>query len=238
MQALLFDCDGVLADTERDGHRVAFNGAFAARGIAAEWSVERYADLLRTAGGKERMRRWFDQDGWPVAEAERDALIADLHRTKTALFMEIVEAGLVPLRPGVARLIDEAQAARLPVAICSTSAERSVQAIVNQLGTARASKIRLFAGDVVPAKKPDPAVYFLAAETLGVAPARCVVVEDSANGLRAAVAAGMACIVTTSSYTADEDFAGAARIVSELGDPPTAQITLDDCRAALVAVVT
>ncbi len=237
MDALLFDCDGVLADTERDGHRVAFNRAFAARGLASDWSVERYGDLLRTAGGKERMRRAFDEDGWPVPEGERDALIADLHRLKTGLFMEIVDGGQLPLRPGVARLIDEALAAGMKVAVCSTSNERAVQAIIDQLGPERARHIGLFAGDVVKAKKPDPAIYNLASETLGVAPRRCAVIEDSNNGLRAALAAGMACIVTTSSYTAEEDFSGAARVVSELGDGQAAQVRLDDCRRAVEAAV-
>lgn len=233
MDALFFDCDGVLADTERDGHRVAFNRAFAARGVAQDWSVDRYGALLRTAGGKERMRRAFDEEGWPVPDGERDALIADLHRLKTGLFMEIVDGGQMPLRPGVARLVDEALAAGVKVAVCSTSNEKAVQAIIDQLGPDRARSIGLFAGDVVHAKKPDPAIYRLAAATLGVDPGRCAVIEDSQNGLKAALAAGMACIVTVSSYTGGEDFSGAARVVSELGDPPDVQVTLDDCRRAL-----
>ena len=231
LQALLFDCDGVLADTERDGHRVAFNQAFRALGLDADWSVERYEELLKTAGGKERMARHFDESGWTVEPDQRAALIAELHKRKTALFMDIVEGGRMPLRPGVARLVDEAFGAGIKVAVCSTSNERAVQAVIDQLGPDQARRISLFAGDVVPKKKPDPAIYRLAAETLGVDPARCVVIEDSNNGLRAALAAGMHCIVTTSSYTTDEDFAGADRVVSELGDPPGVQVTLSDCQA-------
>ena len=107
MQALIFDCDGVLVDTERDGHRVAFNAAFKAIGWTTEWSVERYGELLTTAGGKERMRRHFDEKGWPVSEAERDAAIASLHKLKTDLFMQLIENGSLPLRTGVARIVDD-----------------------------------------------------------------------------------------------------------------------------------
>ena len=230
MQALFFDCDGVLADTERDGHRVAFNQAFAAEGLDTYWSVEHYGALLTTAGGKERMRRHFDEIGWPVPADRRDALIQDLHKRKTSLFMSIVRAGQMPLRPGIARLIDEALAAGLAIAVCSTSNPNAVQAVIDQLGPVRAGPIALFAGDRVPAKKPDPAIYTLAALTLGVEPAQCVVIEDSNNGLRAARAAGMPCIVTISSYTGAEDFTGAANVVPELGDGPAVRVTLQDCR--------
>ena len=217
MQALIFDCDGVLVDTERDGHRVAFNQAFAALGIDRNWSVERYGELLHTAGGKERMTRDFDEVGWPVAEADRKLLIQSLHLRKTDLFMDLISAGDLPLRPGVARLVDEAIAAGLPVAVCSTSNERAVQAVIDtMLGAARARHITLFAGDMVAAKKPDPAIYSLAATTLGLDPAACVVIEDSHIGLTAARAAGMHCIVTKSAYTVDEDFRHAARIVADL----------------------
>ena len=232
MQALIFDCDGVLVDTERDGHRVAFNKAFEALGLDTRWSVERYGELLKTAGGKERMRRHFDEEGWPVAPDERDALIARCHKLKTDLFMEVIGGGQLPLRPGVARLVDEAIAQDIRLAVCSTSNERAVQAVVDVLlGPQRSRHIKVFAGDVVARKKPDPAIYTLAAETLGLEPGRCVVVEDSNNGLRAALAAGMHCVVTTSSYTGEEDFSGADRVVPELGDGEAVNIRLDDCRA-------
>ena len=232
MQALIFDCDGVLVDTERDGHRVAFNKAFAAKGLADEWSVERYGVLLETAGGKERMRRHFEETAWPVAEGERDGFIAELHRLKTDIFMELIESGALPLRPGVARIVDEAIAAGVKLAVCSTSNERAVAAVVNvMLGPERAPHMPIFAGDMVRAKKPDPAIYHLAREQLDLEPARCVVIEDSNNGLRAALAAGMHCVVTTASYTADEDFTGAARIVPNLGDGDAVHVTLADCQA-------
>ena len=232
MQALIFDCDGVLVDTERDGHRVAFNAAFKAIGWETEWSVERYGELLTTAGGKERMRRHFDEKGWPVPAAERDAAIAALHKLKTNLFMELIESSALPLRTGVARIVDEAISAKLKIAVCSTSNERAVQAVVDKmLGAKRSQHIKVFAGDIVARKKPDPAIYNLAAHDLGLDPKKCVVVEDSNNGLRAAKAANMNCIVTISSYTADEDFKLADRVVPELGDIPDRVVTLSDLRS-------
>ena len=232
MQALIFDCDGVLVDTERDGHRVAFNAAFKAIGWDTEWSVERYGELLTTAGGKERMRRHFDEKGWPVPEAERDAAIASLHKLKTDLFMELIETGALPLRAGVARIVDEAIAAKLKIAVCSTSNERAVQSVVDKmLGAKRSQHIKVFAGDIVAKKKPDPAIYELAAQDLGLDPKKCVVVEDSNNGLRAAKSANMNCIVTISSYTADEDFKLADRVVPELGDLPNRVVTLAELRS-------
>ncbi len=231
-KALLFDCDGVLVDTERDGHRVAFNRAFADVGLAVEWDVATYGELVTVSGGKERMRHYFDRAGWPDGIDDHDAFIKDLHRRKTDLFMGIIAGGELPLRPGVARLVDEAIAAGLTLAVCSTSNERAVTAVVERLlGPQRSSYFKgIFAGDMVPAKKPDPAVYRLAAETLGVEPAACAVIEDSRNGLLAAKRAGMTCVVTTSTYTGDEDFTRADRVVDELGDDPV-QIRIADLAA-------
>jgi len=215
MQALIFDCDGVLVDTERDGHRVAFNDAFSAAGLDVAWSVDRYGELLSTGGGKERMRRHFDETVWP--EGDRDALILSLHHAKTDLFTQIIEGGALALRPGVARLVDAAFAAGMQVAVCSTSNERAVSAVVRVLlGAERAAHITIFAGDAVAKKKPDPAIYTLSATTLGLTPAACVVIEDSHIGLKAAKSAGMRCIVTKSAYTQDEDFTGADTVVPDL----------------------
>jgi HAD superfamily hydrolase (TIGR01509 family) len=231
MQALIFDCDGVLVDTERDGHRVAFNEAFAALGLAREWSVERYGQLLLTAGGKERMRRDFDETGWPASLLDPDALIAGLHRAKTDIFMRLIDSGRLPLRPGIARIVDEAIAKGIKLAVCSTSNECAVQAVVDvMLGAKRAAHIRVFAGDMVAAKKPAPDIYLMAADKLGLEPSRCMVIEDSNNGLRAAKAAGMNCIVTISSYTAEEDFSLASRVVDDLD---SGRIDIEACRAIL-----
>ncbi|MEM6323389.1 MAG: HAD family hydrolase [Pseudomonadota bacterium] len=216
MQALIFDCDGVLVDTERDGHRIAFNQAFREAGIDAEWDVARYGDLLTTGGGKERMTRHFDETGWPEG-GDRTALIAQLHKIKTDAFMTLIEGGSLPLRPGVQRMVDAGLDVGMQVAVCSTSNERAVGAVVRVLlGEDRATRIPIFAGDMVAKKKPDPAVYNLAAAELGLEPAACVVIEDSHIGLSAAKAAGMNCIVTVSTYTGGEDFKAADKVVPDL----------------------
>ncbi|XP_021908921.1 rhodanese-like domain-containing protein 10 isoform X1 [Carica papaya] len=148
--------------------------------------------------------------------------------------MALIEKKLLPLRPGVAKLIDQALAKGVQVAVCSTSNEKAVSAIVScLLGPERAEKIKIFAGDVVPRKKPDPAIYLLAADTLGVDPSSCVVVEDSAIGLAAAKAAGMKCIVTKSGYTADEDFLNADAVFDCIGDPPEERFDLAFCGSLL-----
>ncbi len=232
MKALIFDCDGVLADTERDGHRVAFNRAFAQKGYSVEWNVETYGKLLEVAGGKERMKHYFDSNGWPDDVVDREALIRELHKLKTDLFMQIIESGELPLRPGVARLVDEAIAANVTLAVCSTSNERAVNLVARTLlGPERKAHFsEILAGDVVSRKKPDPEIYNLASQKLGLEPSECVVIEDSRNGLLAAKTAGMYCVVTTNGYTEDEDFREADLVVSELGDPPNVQVTLETVR--------
>ncbi len=232
MKALIFDCDGVLVDTERDGHRVAFNKAFAEKGYDVEWDVELYGKLLEVAGGKERMRHYFDNNGWPDDAADKDALIKELHKLKTDLFMQIIESGELPLRPGVARLVDEAVAANVTLAICSTSNERAVNLVAERLlGPKRRARFsEILAGDVVSKKKPDPEIYNLASQRLGTEPSECVVVEDSRNGLLAAKAAKMYCVVTTNRYTKNENFKEADLVVSELGDSPDVQIILETVR--------
>uniref|UniRef100_A0A0E0NX83 Uncharacterized protein n=3 Tax=Oryza TaxID=4527 RepID=A0A0E0NX83_ORYRU len=232
--ALLFDCDGVLVDTEKDGHRISFNETFAERELGVSWDVELYGELLKIGGGKERMTAYFSKTGWPAkapkTDDERKEFIASLHKRKTELFMALIEKKLLPLRPGVQRLIDEALGKGVKVAVCSTSNEKAVSAIVScLLGPDRAEKITIFAGDVVPRKKPDPAIYLLAATTLGVDPSSCVVVEDSTIGLAAAKAAGMKCIVTKSGYTAEEDFATADAVFDCIGDPPEVRFDLEFC---------
>ncbi|KAL2644840.1 hypothetical protein R1flu_012427 [Riccia fluitans] len=231
-EALLFDCDGVLVDTERDGHRISFNIAFEEKGLPTVWGVELYGELLKIGGGKERMTHYFNQAGWPEAaptkESERKEFIAGLHKRKTDLFMDLVEKGSLPLRPGVASLIDQALSRGVKVAVCSTSNEKAVSAIVRvMLGEERAGQIQIFAGDIVPRKKPDPAIYQLAATTLGISPAKCVVIEDSHIGLTAAKAAGMKCIVTKSGYTEDEDFGNADAVFPCIGDAPSVNFDLN-----------
>jgi len=228
MDALIFDCDGVLVDTERDGHRVAFNKAFAEKGVQASWSVDEYKELVKIAGGKERMRHFFDKKGWPEQYPDKDRLITDLHLLKTRFFMELVDAGRLSLRPGIRRLVDDAIAEGIQLAVCSTSNEKSVNLIVERLlGRDRKSRFSgIFAGDVVARKKPDPEIYNLCAQKLGLHPQNCFVVEDSRNGLLAAKAAGFRCLITTNDYSKEEDFSEADLVTDGLGDGDKIRVTI------------
>lgn len=230
MEALIFDCDGVIVDTERDGHRIAFNKAFALKGIDASWDDDRYQQLVHVAGGKERMRHYFNQSGWPGQYPDKDMLISELHKLKTELFMELIGSGALPLRPGVARLVDEAIDKDIKLAVCSTSNERAVNTILDVLlGKERKSRFSaILAGDVVSRKKPDPEIYQLCRQQLGIPAPQCVVVEDNRNGLMAARAAGMVCVVTTNPYTASEDFTEADLVVDQLGDGSDIKVTIHD----------
>jgi HAD superfamily hydrolase (TIGR01509 family) len=233
IEALIFDCDGVLVDTERDGHRVGFNRAFAEFGIDAQWGVELYARLLLIAGGKERMRAYFDEFGWPAVvdnnNDAKDELIKALHERKTAITAGLVSEGGLPLRPGIARIVDEAIGAGVRLGVCTTSNPKFIDAVLDLLGPERKAKFEfVHAGDCVARKKPDPEIYLLAQHSLGLPPGRCVVIEDSRNGLLAAKGAGFPCLVTTSTYTIDEDFSEADKVVSELGDASRIQVTLAD----------
>ena len=230
IKALIFDCDGVLVDTERDVHRVAFNRAFEAMGIDADWDVELYGELLLVAGGKERMRHYFEHHGWPDGQdGPHDELIAELHKKKTAIGADMIANGEAALRPGVARIVDEAIEAGVRLGVCTTSNAKFIDAVLDLLGPERKAMFEfVHAGDVVSKKKPDPEIYQLAEKSLGLPPADCIVIEDSRNGLLAATRAGFPTLVTTSTYTTDEDFAEAARVVPELGDEPKVNIRLAD----------
>ncbi len=232
IKALIFDCDGVLVDTERDGHRVGFNRAFEQMGIDAEWDVPLYGKLLLVAGGKERMRAYFDEYGWPEgadSDEAKDALIKELHKLKTEITAGLVGEGGLPLRPGIARIVDEAIAAGVRLGVCTTSNPRFIDAVLDLLGPERKAKFEfVHAGDVVSRKKPDPEVYELAKQSLGLPVNHCMVIEDSRNGLIAARGAGLPTLITTSTYTVDEDFTGAVKVVPELGDEPNVNVTLAD----------
>lgn len=226
MTALIFDCDGVLADTERYGHLPAFNATFERFGLPVRWDEEEYARRLRIGGGKERMASLLTDPGFvesagiPDDPEQRQELLASWHRTKTAVFKEMVRAGSLPARPGIPRVIAQAVSAGWTVAVASTSAEESVRAVlVNGVGEDLAAGIPIFAGDVVPTKKPDPAIYRLAVAQLDLDVTNTLVVEDSRNGLRAAVGAGLSCLVTVNEYTRQENFDEAVLVVTELGDP-------------------
>jgi len=222
LDAILWDMDGVLAETERDAHRVAFNTVFESRNLDTVWSVEGYGKLLEVGGGKERMTAHWNAVGWPASLTDLDATakqerVLEFHLQKTDVFNDLIGQGVVPLRPGVERLIDAAIDAGKTLAVCSTSNERAVTNLVaTLLGASRASAMTIFAGDVVARKKPAPDIYELAVETLKLQKSRCLIVEDSGIGWGAARAAGIACIVTKSVYTAHEDFTGANLVVTDL----------------------
>jgi HAD superfamily hydrolase (TIGR01509 family) len=226
MPALVFDCDGVLADTERDGHRVAFNEMFRELELPVQWSVEEYARKLQVAGGKERMAteltpEFVAANGLPTDSAGQAELLAGWHKRKTAIYTEMVAAGRLPPRPGISRVIAEAQDAGWALGVASTSAEPSVRAILEQAaGADRAARFDVvLAGDVVAHKKPAPDIYLLALEQLGLPAGEVLVIEDSRNGLLAAVGAGLRCVMTVNGYTEDEDTSEAVLVVSSLGDP-------------------
>lgn len=224
LSALIFDCDGVLADTERDAHRVAFNLAFEQMDLQTIWDEKLYGNLLQTGGGKERMTAYWNQlSQWPQTfetDQQKLDLVNTLHTLKTNLFMQLVQAGKVPLREGVERLVNEAINSGVQIAVCSTSNEKAVSEIVQMLGDA-ASSITIFAGDVVDNKKPSPDIYNLAAKQLQLDPTNVCVIEDSYIGVKAARAAGMPVVVTKSTYTGNEDFSEAQKVCNSLEDPRT-----------------
>jgi dihydroxyacetone kinase phosphoprotein-dependent L subunit len=223
--ALILDCDGVIADTERFGHLVAFNQTFAEFGLPVRWSVAQYREKLLIGGGKERLASLLTPEfivaaGLPADPEGQRAAVAAWHRRKTELYLDLVASGAVPPRPGIARLVAAALDAGWLVAVASTSAQASVTATLERaVGTGLAERVRVFAGDIVPHKKPAPDIYLLALRDLGVPATAAVVVEDSRNGLLAATGAGIACLITVNDFTADEDFSAAALVVSALGDP-------------------
>jgi HAD superfamily hydrolase (TIGR01509 family) len=226
-KALIFDCDGVLGDTEQYGHLPAFNQMWQEMGVPWQWTVAEYGRKLKIGGGKERMASLFSEpaflQAWseaPLAEAARTETVAAWHKRKTQIYKEIIASGRIPPRPGVKRLAEEALSAGWTLAVASTSAPEAVHSVLRHtMGEETALRFALvLAGDCVKAKKPAPDIYLLAARDMGVAPADCVVVEDSNNGVEAAWRAGMHCVVTVSSYTREEDFSHAAIVLSSLGD--------------------
>ncbi len=233
LKALIFDVDGTLADTE-EAHRRAFNDAFREQGLDWHWSKPQYAGLLRTTGGKERIAAFIN--GLSLGRAEHGAAtgrIAALHKIKTANYMRIIHAGEVPLRDGVERLLDEARAAGIALGIATTTTFDNIQALLQtSLGPGALDRFAVIgAGDQVPCKKPAPDIYKYVLHHLGLRPQDAVAIEDSANGVASAKAAGLFTIVTPSYWTAAEDFSAADLVLPSLGfaDKP-----LPDEAAALI----
>ncbi len=222
LSALLFDVDGTLADTERDGHRVAFNRAFAEAGLDWEWSEVLYGKLLAVTGGKERIRFYLDKFNSAFQRpAALDDFIAGLHRSKTRHYVQMLGEGMIPLRPGVRRLLLEAREAGMRMAVATTTTPENVSALLQNALAADAMEWFevIAAGDVVPAKKPAPDIYCYAMEKMGLSPAECIAFEDSQNGIRSSLGAGLKTIVSINGYTADDDFSGAAIVLDHWGEP-------------------
>jgi len=217
LKCLLWDVDGTLADTERDGHRVAFNMAFEEAGHDRQWDVPTYGELLAVTGGKERIRFDIDRGGMPEMPYEQ---IAALHGRKTSHYESLIAEGRIPLRPGVRRLLEEAYEAGITLGVATTTTPSALDALIeHSLGKEWFERFAvLAAGDIVPAKKPAPDIYNFALEKLGISPANTVALEDSENGWKAADAAGIKCVVTVNDYTRGHDFGGADLVVSEFGE--------------------
>ncbi|MFZ1680762.1 MAG: HAD-IA family hydrolase [Rhizobiaceae bacterium] len=227
LEALIFDVDGTLAETE-EAHRRAFNETFAAFGLDWQWSAEDYRVLLRTTGGKERMKAHAETLGVAID----DELVARIHKAKTARYGEIIAQRDLALRPGIADLVAAAQARGIRLAVATTTNRPNVDALVEATFGKPAGAIFevIAAGDEVRAKKPAPDVYLAALERLGLPAGSCLALEDSRNGLRSAMAAGIATVVSPSRYTAGEDFAGAVAVIGEF-----TALSLDEAERLLPA---
>jgi HAD superfamily hydrolase (TIGR01509 family) len=224
LKALIFDVDGTLADTERDGHRVAFNQAFEEYNLDWHWDEELYGKLLAVTGGKERMAFYLDQ--FHTAYVQTDAtpaLIAELHKAKTRHYTSLLATGAIPLRPGVKRLLTEARNADIRLAIATTTTPDNVTALLEHAlapGSSDWFEV-IAAGDVVPAKKPAADIYVYALQKMHLSPAECLAFEDSENGIKSSLGANLKTIVTINDYTMDHDFTGAALVLDQLGNPDT-----------------
>ena len=228
LQALIFDVDGTLADTEA-AHLAAFNSAFAEDGRDWRWDEKQYAQLLKISGGKERILHYWQAvqpDLVDIGRGVQDT-VARLHELKTSYYEKAVQEGAVTLRPGVLALIEAAHAAGLKLAIATTTSPVNIAALLRKaMGDDWQSTFAVVEdASTAPNKKPHPQVYLQTLERLGLPASACVAFEDSNNGLQAARAAGLQVIVTPNSFTAHHDFAGALRVVDNLGG-----VSLEDVR--------
>ena len=220
IKAIIFDVDGTLADTE-DGHRQSFNKAFAENGLDWNWDVELYDKLLKVTGGKERIK-YFVSDlltGFTRPD-DFDEFVKHLHKVKTAHYTAMLREGHIPLRPGIKQLLTDARNSGIRLAIATTTSPENVATLLQQgLGADGESWFEVIGcGDIVPHKKPAPDIYLWALEKLGLPATDCIALEDSENGLRSSVAAGIRTFVVTNRYTRNQDFPGAAAVLDDLSD--------------------
>lgn len=231
LKALIFDFDGTIADTE-ETHRQAFNYAFVRFNLGWEWTKPMYRELLKVSGGRERIAHFVATLAVSNAEKTRlQNLVPAVHEAKTALYIELVGDGRCPPRPGIARLLDDARAAHLSLAIASTSTSASVDALLSRHFGGRGRFAAIVCADHVVAKKPAPDLYRMALSMLGRHPDECAAFEDSVNGLRAAKDAGLFTVVTPSQWTEGDAFDRADIVLPHLGDadhglPPSASLRL------------
>lgn len=221
LKALIFDVDGTLADTERDGHRVAFNLAFEKAGLDWQWSEALYGELLSVTGGKERILHYLNEYNRDFKRPDKlKEFIADLHKSKTYFYTRLLADGDIPLRTGVMRLINEVREAGLRLAIATTTTPENVTALLSHAMDEDAESWFevIAAGDIVPAKKPAADIYDYALEKMNLKPQDCLVFEDSRNGILSAMGADLTTIITVNGYTRDDDFSGAAIVLDNMGD--------------------
>ena len=221
LQAVIFDVDGTLAETEREGHRIAFNRAFAEFDLDWDWTPELYGELLSVTGGKERVRLYIETRALEHrARPDLDLWIARLYKRKSEIYSERVRSGAITLRAGVARLIGELRQAGIRLAIATTTAPSNIHSLIS--ANLKKDMLELFevigAGDLLISKKPAPDVYQWVLQRLGLPPEACLAIEDSSIGLTAARAARLPTVITVSSYTADENFDGALTVLTGLGE--------------------
>lgn len=225
LKALLFDVDGTLADTERDGHRPAFNMAFEKAGLDWNWDEALYGELLAVTGGKERIKFYLDNFNTSFQKPDNfEEFVKGLHASKTEFYKQLMAEGKIPLRIGVERLINEAREKGVRMAIVTTTTPANVTALLtNTLGPDSESWFEVIAaGDVVPAKKPAPDIYFWALERMDLTTDEVIAFEDSSNGIRSTLAANIKTIITINEYTKDEDFAKADIVLTDMGNPGVA----------------
>lgn len=222
LKALLFDVDGTLADTEKDGHRVAFNLAFEKAGLDWFWDEALYGELLAVTGGKERIRFYLEKFNTTFEKPENfDDFVKGLHASKTDFYTQLLAEGEIPLRPGVERLIKEALEADMKMAVVTTTTPANVTALLEStLGPDAEGWFDVIAaGDIVPAKKPAPDIYHWALEQMNLTAEETIAFEDSANGILSSHAAEVKTIITINDYTHEDDFSKAALVLDQLGEP-------------------